>query len=85
MEHGLRIVSKTGPPSGQSTTVTFTYELEGVVQNSASGLDAFLALRGIGKDIFASLGGGEKFLRRERAEFSRAMEKREAEGAPGRR
>src|SRR3981081_2469255 len=26
-EHGLRIVSKTGPPSGQSTTVTFTYEI----------------------------------------------------------
>src|ERR1700690_2736999 len=26
-EHGLRILSKTGPPSGQSTTVTFTYEI----------------------------------------------------------
>src|SRR5437879_13419178 len=26
-EHGLRIVSKSGPPSGQSTTVTFTYEI----------------------------------------------------------
>src|SRR5260370_37256523 len=26
-EHGLRILSKTGPPSGQSTTVTFTYEV----------------------------------------------------------
>ena len=25
-EHGLRITGKTGPPSGQSTTVTYTYE-----------------------------------------------------------
>jgi hypothetical protein len=84
-EHGLRIVSKTGPPSGQSTTVTFTYEIVKDNERPAEGLDAFLALRGIGKEIFASLGGGEAFLRRERAEFSRAMEKREAEGAPRRR
>jgi hypothetical protein len=83
-EHGLRIVSKTGPPSGQSTTVTFTYEVVEEKQNAASGLDAFLALRGIGKEIFASLGGGEAFLRKERAEFSNAMEKREAKGAPKR-
>src|SRR5579864_8123170 len=26
-EHGLKLISKTGPPSGQSTTVTFTYEI----------------------------------------------------------
>jgi hypothetical protein len=84
-EHGLRIVSKTGPPSGQSTTVTFTYEIVEGNRKPAEGLDAFLALRGIGKEIFASLGGGENFLRRERAEFSRAMEKREAEGVPGKR
>lgn len=83
-EHGLRIVAKTGPPSGQSTTVTFTYEI--VEDNEKPrGLEAFLALRGIGKEIFAALGGGEAFLRRERAEFSRAMEKREAEGAPSKR
>src|SRR6266446_4617734 len=67
--HGLRILSKTGPPSGQSTTVTFTYEMIEGKEKSAEGLDAFLALRGIGKEIFASLGGGEAFLRRERAEF----------------
>ena len=27
-ENHLRIVSKTGPPSGSSTTVTFTYEID---------------------------------------------------------
>jgi hypothetical protein len=84
-EHGLRILSKTGPPSGQSTTVTFTYEIVKDSGRPAKGLDAFLALRGIGKEIFASLGGGEAFLRRERAEFSHAMEKREAESAPPKR
>jgi hypothetical protein len=84
-ENHLRLISKTGPPSGQSTTVTFTYEIVADKEKSAEGLDAFLALRGIGKEIFASLGGGEAFLRRERAEFSRAMEKREAEGAPPKR
>src|SRR5271156_6743316 len=67
-EHGLRIVSKTGPPSGQSTTVTFIYEIDEAVEKPASGLAGFLALRGIGKEMFASLGGGETFLRRERAE-----------------
>jgi hypothetical protein len=84
-EHGLRIVSKTGPPSGQSTTVTFTYEVAEEKQEGAQGLETFLALRGIGKEIFASLGGGEAFLRKERTEFSKAMEKREAKGAPAKR
>jgi hypothetical protein len=64
--------------------VTFTYELEDS-EKPAGGIDAFLALRGIGKEVFASLGGGEAFIRRERAEFSRAMKTREAEGAPGKR
>jgi hypothetical protein len=84
-EHGLRILAKTGPPSGQSTTVTFTYEVVEEKQETASGLDAFLALRGIGKEIFASLGGGEAFLRQERTEFSKAMAKREAKAAPPKR
>ena len=83
-ENHLRLISKTGPPSGQSTTVTFTYELEDS-EKPAGGIDAFLALRGIGKEVFASLGGGEAFIRRERAEFSRAMKTREAEGATGKR
>jgi hypothetical protein len=84
-EHGLRILSKTGPPSGQSTTVTFTYEIVKDNERPAEGINAFQALRGIGKEIFASLGGGEAFLRRERAEFSRAIEKREAKGVPRKR
>jgi hypothetical protein len=70
-EHGLRIVSKTGPPSGQSTTVTFTYEIIGK-KNDNVRLDrheAWNRLRGSMKDIFAELGGGENYLRKERANF----------------
>src|SRR5258708_28902673 len=70
-EHGLRIVSKTGPPSGQSTTVTFTYEIVGKKQDDVelSRQEAWNRLRGSMKDIFAELGGGENYLRKERANF----------------
>lgn len=53
-----------------------------------SGLSRFqglLAMRGIGKEAFASLGGGEEFLRRERAEFNDAWGKRERASQPPRR
>ena len=68
-EHGLRIVSKTGPPSGQSTTVTFTYEIDDKKQddNRLSRLEAWNRLRGSMKDVFAEYGGGEAYLRAERA------------------
>jgi hypothetical protein len=68
-EHGLRIVSKTGPPSGQSTTVTFTYEFTDSPLPRAGADKAWQSLRGIGKEVFASFGGGEEYLRQERANF----------------
>lgn len=68
-ENHLRLISKTGPPSGQSTTVNYTYEFVDQGEKSSTATDSFLALRGIAKDIFAVLGGGEAFLRKERAEF----------------
>lgn len=68
-EKRLRLVSKTGPPSGQSTTVTFTYELLDQGSDDPTSTDPWLGLRGIAKDIFASLGGGEAFIRGERANF----------------
>ena len=70
-EHGLRVVSKTGPPSGQSTTVTFTYEIVDKKQDRTE-LDrqaAWNRLRGALKDVFAEYGGGEAYLRAERASF----------------
>jgi hypothetical protein len=68
-EHGLRILSKTGPPSGQSTTVTFTYEIVRSEPQKMSADEAWQSLRGIAKDIYASFGGGEAYLRQERANF----------------
>jgi hypothetical protein len=70
-ENGLRLISKVGPPSGQSTTVTYTYELIDKEQDNdqLNRQDAWNRLRGALKDVFAELGGGENYLRNERANF----------------
>ena len=68
-EQGLRIVSVTGPPSGQSTTVTYTYEILTVEGPPVPPPNPFLGLRGIAKEIFRKLGGGENFIRTERSKF----------------
>jgi hypothetical protein len=66
-ENALCLVSKTGPPSGQSTTVTYTYRF--LDAQPSPGVDPWLRLRGALKDIFAELGGGENYLRKERDQF----------------
>ena len=66
--NALRLVSRTAPPSGQSTTVTYTYEFQ-ETHPSPKRDDAFLRLRGALKDVFAELGGGEAYLRAEREAF----------------
>ncbi len=70
-ENGLRLVSRTGPPSGRSTTVTYTYEFvaEEKDNREMDRQDAWNRLRGALKDVFAELGGGENYLRNERANF----------------
>jgi len=70
-DNNLRLVNKSGPPSGQSTTVTYTYEFVGEEKDSATSnrQDAWNRLRGALKDVFAELGGGENYLRNERANF----------------
>jgi hypothetical protein len=72
--NALRLISKTGPPSGQSTTMTYTYEFatkeeKEVKDEGADRQDAWNRLRGALKDVFAELGGGENYLRNERANF----------------
>jgi len=75
-QHGLRMVSKTGPPSGQSTTVTYTYELAGTERPSAyAQQEAWQQLRGALKDVYAEFGGGEAYLRAERKAFEGIEEK----------
>lgn len=70
-ENHLRLVSKTGPPSGQSTTVTFTYEFVGKQEDdkAVDPQDTWNRLRGALKDVYAEYGGGEAYLRSERASF----------------
>jgi hypothetical protein len=69
-ENGLKLISKTGPPSGQSTTVTFTYEILDRDEKDSAPTKPLLELRGIAKDVFGALGGGEAFVLEERKGFS---------------
>src|SRR5664279_294015 len=70
-ENRLVLEKWDGPPSGMSTTVIFTYRLtdQAGQTSSESAESLFLQLRGIGKDVFQSLGGGEAFIRKEREQF----------------
>ena len=67
-EAGLELVTEEGPPSGMGTRMIYTYRLAKSPEpvSSASKQSKFDALRGIAKDVFRELGGGEKFIRQER-------------------
>jgi hypothetical protein len=69
---GVELIAKEGPPSGQSTTVVFTYRLSAASGHPHLGrqpgrLDK---LYGIASEIFRELGGGEKFVREEREKLN---------------
>lgn len=72
---GIRLEEKEGPPSGQSPTVVFHFEIlnpdEGSAQsgNSQPTGIGLMDLYGIGAEVFKQLGGGEAYLNREREEF----------------
>lgn len=68
-ENRLRLVESTGPNSGQSTTVTYTYEFLDPLHPSEPTPDAWTELRGALKRVFSELGGGEAYLRGERENF----------------
>ena len=69
-DNGLVLEKREGPPSGMSTTVTFTYRILDADQTSAQPPDwPFQKLRGVAKEVFHSLGGGEDLLRKEREQF----------------
>jgi len=75
-ENRLVLENFEGPPSGLSTTATYTYRLESAGVLAPKKEPLFLSLRGIAKDTFASLGGGEEFIRGEREGFYRREEDR---------
>lgn len=80
-ENNLRLVGRSGPPSGKSTTVTYTYEFVDDADSAGpktpggsggtpqSRQAAWEKLRGALKDVFAEYGGGEAYLRAERVFF----------------
>jgi hypothetical protein len=77
--NGLRLVETSGPPSGTSTTVIYTYEFREPAQNTAVSKDPgtmsiYAKLRqmeGMLRDVYKELGGAEKAIREEREGYSR--------------
>lgn len=67
--NGLKLVDMSGPKSGQSTTVVYTYEFTDTKQSSPPTEDSWSCMRGSLKDVFADMGGGEAYLRAERSNF----------------
>ena len=72
--NNLELVDTSGPKSGQSTTVVYTYEFASTKQSSPPEVDPWSRLRGALKDVFAEHGGGEAYLRAERSNFYPAKE-----------
>ncbi|MFY9728540.1 MAG: hypothetical protein WB579_05790 [Bryobacteraceae bacterium] len=75
-ENQLVLEKFEGPPSGLGTTATFTYRLQASGSPTPNKESLLLSLRGIAKDTFSSLGGGEKFIHGERESFYRREENR---------
>jgi len=74
--NSLRLVDATGPKSGLSTTVVFTYEFVDPERPTEIGVDAWSRLRGALREVFAELGGGEAYLQAERSKFYAAEERK---------
>jgi len=70
----LQLVETSGPKSGQSTTVVYTYEFASSKQSPPQPEDSWSRLRGALKDVFTEHGGGEAYLRAERSNFHSAKE-----------
>ena len=67
--NNLRLIEISGPRSGQSTTVIYTYEFVEAKKSDLPKKDPWIQLRGALKNVFAELGGGEAYLRNERDNF----------------
>lgn len=77
--NGLKLVETSGPPSGTSTTVVYTYELvetspRAMAVAAAANPSVFqklLQMEGLLKDVYRELGGAEEAIREEREGYSR--------------
>jgi hypothetical protein len=68
-ENALELEGREGPPSGQSTTVLFTYRLAGKPSGPESRREIFESARGIARGLFSKPGDWEKSIRRDREGF----------------
>jgi hypothetical protein len=74
---GLELIEKSGPPSGQSTTVVFRYRVlpDTCVESAATTSSGthprggLLALYGICRDMYREVGGADAFIRSQREDF----------------
>jgi hypothetical protein len=65
----LRLMDVSGPPSGLSTTVKFTFELESAGPERGAEQNPLLQLRGIAKHLFSKPGEWERLILEERESF----------------
>jgi hypothetical protein len=75
---GVRLTEKSGPPSGQSPTVVFRYEILAQDMPSAGTVDALppkrglLAAYGAAEHLYSQVGGGDAFLKAQRESFGQS-------------
>jgi len=72
-ENDLKLESQQGPPSGQSSTVVYTYRWRSVEPRGSS-MSLFDRMRGLAKDLFSSADEWEESVRRDRESFYRREE-----------
>jgi len=72
LENHLRLKAESGPPSGMSTTVKFTFEL---VPSDAPIKNPLWELRGIAKGLFGKPGDWEASILKDRQDMIDAYEK----------
>lgn len=82
-ENDLVLIREVGPKSKQSTATAFTYRLPTSSTAGRAGRSAIWDLLGVGEATFAALGGGERWLTRERAAFVRSAADRKPIGRQG--
>jgi len=76
---GVRLTEKTGPPSGQSSTVTFRYEIldrqlsQTNVGASRPPKQGLLSACGAAAHLYKQVGGGDAFLSSLRAGFGQFL------------
>lgn len=70
-ENDLILEGREGPPSGMGTRTVFFYRFKDAERRLVGLREHFDKYRGIAREVFQSLGGGEEFIRQERDSWSK--------------